>query len=82
MSTRETTITVRLAPELKAGLERLSEATDRTRSWLAQDAIRKYIELNEWQIREIEAGIAEADAGRFATAADVAGVRSKWGVDE
>jgi hypothetical protein len=31
---------------------------------LAAEAIRQYIELNEWQIQEIKQTVAEADAAR------------------
>ena len=47
-------------------------------SWLVADAIRAYIELHEWQISEIEAGIREADAGEFASQAEVEAVFARW----
>jgi len=72
------TISFRLPAKLRSRLERLSRATSRSKSWLAVDAIRSYIELHEWQISEIEAGIREADAGEFATDAEVEAVMSKW----
>ena len=34
--------------------------------------------LEEWQIQEIEAGIKEADIGKFAEAAEVERVLNKW----
>src|SRR6266568_6996142 len=56
-------VTVRLDGGLKAKLEALARSTKRSRSYLAAEAIAAYVELNEWQIGEIEAGIAELDAG-------------------
>jgi RHH-type transcriptional regulator, rel operon repressor / antitoxin RelB len=35
-----------------------------SKSFLAAEAIAAYVELNAWQIAEIEAGIAELDAGQ------------------
>lgn len=70
-----TTMTVRLPVDLRDSLDRLADATERTRSWLAQDAIRKYVAREEWQIAEIEAAVREADAGDFATDAEVNAVR-------
>jgi predicted transcriptional regulator len=58
-----TVVTARLDPALKAKLEALSRATKRSKSYLAAEAIAAYIELNEWQIAEIKAGIAELDRG-------------------
>ncbi len=57
-------VTVRLDGRLKAKLEALARSTKRSRSYLASEAIAAYVELNEWQISEIEAGIAELDRGQ------------------
>jgi len=73
-----TTMTVRLPSDLRDSLDRLAEATERTRSWLALDAIRSYVAREEWQIAEIEAAIREADAGDFASEGEVSAVRRKW----
>jgi predicted transcriptional regulator len=56
-------ITTRIDAALKARLEALARSTKRSKSYLAAEAIAAYIELNEWQIAEIEAGIAELDRG-------------------
>ena len=37
-----------------------------------------YLAREEWQIAEIEAGLAEADRGDFASAEDLARVVSKY----
>ena len=57
-------VTVRLDGGLKAKLEALARSTKRSISYLAAEAIAAYVELNEWQIAEIEAGIAELDSGQ------------------
>jgi len=71
-------LTLRLDAKLKKQLERLSKSMNRTRSFVAAEAIREYVELNEWQIEEIKKGIAEADRGEFASDEDVAKVVKKW----
>jgi len=73
-----TTMTIRLEPEVKDRLNRLADATRRSKSFLAAEAIREFVETNEWQIRDIEAAIAEADAGDLATDADVEAVAATW----
>lgn len=73
-----TTMTIRLDAATKDQLEQLAEATQRSKSFLATEAIREYIETNEWQIQEIQAAVAEADAGDFATEAEVKAVTDKW----
>ncbi len=77
-----TTMTIRLEPAVKDRLDRLSQATRRSKSFLAAEAIREYVETNEWQIREIRAALAEADAGNFASDSDVKAVMDKWDAHE
>ncbi len=73
-----TTMTIRLDARLKKHLEKLATATHRSKSFLAVEAIRRYIETNAWQVQEIRAAISEADAGDFATDAEIKAVVDKW----
>ena len=78
MSSATTTLTVRLPAELRQRLEKLARSTERSKSWLAVDALHNYVELHEWQVAQIKAGIHEADAGDFASDVEVAAVIDKW----
>ncbi len=60
-------LTLRLDAKLKNQLDRLSKSMNRSRSFVAAQAIQEYVSVNEWQIAEIKKGLAEADAGDFAT---------------
>jgi predicted transcriptional regulator len=71
-------VTLRLDSKLKARLDRLSKATQRSRSFVAAEAIREYVALNEWQIEEIKKGIEEADRGEFASPEEVQRIMKKW----
>jgi predicted transcriptional regulator len=74
-------MTVRLEEDVKERLDLLAEATQRSKSFLAAEAIREFIENNEWQIAEINAAIKEADAGDFASDKEVAALSKKWKVN-
>jgi len=76
-----TTMTIRLEPELKQRLDQLAEATHRSKSFLAVEALRDFIELNEWQIQEIKSALKEADEGDFASDQAVSKTLGKWGVN-
>ena len=76
-----TTMTLRLEPELKDRLSKLANATHRSRSYLAGQAIHDFIELHEWQIEELQNAIKEADAGEFASSKEIEDVFDKWAVD-
>lgn len=73
-----TTMTIRLEDDTKDRLDKLAEATQRSRSFLAAEAIREYVELNEWQVGEIRAAIDEADRGEFASDAEVKSFFDGW----
>ncbi len=76
-----TTMTVRIGDDIKDRLDVLAEATQRSKSFLAAEAIREYVELNEWQIGEIRAALVEADAGDFASDKEVRALARKWKVN-
>ncbi len=73
-----TTITVRLSTAVKEKLDKLAGRTKRSRSFLAAEAIADYVDLNAWQVAEIEKAIGEADAGDFVDESEVAATFSKW----
>jgi len=77
----DTTLTIRISNELKHSLEKLAKASGRTKSYLALDAIRSYLDQEAWQVAEIKKAIKEADAGDFATEAEVKRIFKKWGVN-
>ena len=76
-----TTITVRLEGEVKDRLDRLADSTQRSKSFLASEAIREFVENNEWQIAETRGALKEAGAGDFASDSDVEKFRKKWKLD-
>ena len=71
-------VTIRLEAELRVRLDRLAEAQRRSRSYVANEAIREYVRVNEWQIMETRKALAEADRGEFASPEDVRRVLKKW----
>jgi predicted transcriptional regulator len=68
---KKVNVTCRLDGDAVAFLDELGARTDRDRSYLIKDAVRRYISLHRWQIEEVEKGIAEADRGEFATDEEV-----------
>lgn len=74
-------LTIRVPGEIKRKLESLAQATKRSKSFLALEAIRSYVALETWQVREIRKGLREAEAGDFADEAEVKRVFSKWHVN-
>ena len=71
-------MSMRLPDELTNQLEVLAAATGRTKSFLAGQAIRDFIERESWQIAEITQAISEADKGEFASDEEVNAISAKW----
>lgn len=55
------TLSIRIDAQTKKRLDALSK---RSKSFLAADAITAYVESEEWQLGELQAGVVELDAGR------------------
>ena len=70
--------TVRLPDDVTKKLDALAAKLDRSRSYVAAQAIGDFIEREEWQLADIEAGLREADRGEFATDAQVAATIAKY----
>jgi len=48
---QSSTMTIRQEADLKARLDKLADATQCSKSYLAAEAVREYIELNDWQLQ-------------------------------
>jgi RHH-type transcriptional regulator, rel operon repressor / antitoxin RelB len=73
------TINVRVPVGVFNQLDELATATARTKSFVTVEALTSYLEAQSWQVREVQAAIAEADAGDFATDEQVNAVFAKYG---
>ena len=78
MSASPARMTIDLPQNVKERLEGLARVTERSEARLAVEAISSYVELQEFQIQQIQAGVREADAGDFASDDEVAAILTKW----
>jgi RHH-type rel operon transcriptional repressor/antitoxin RelB len=73
------TINVRVPMHVYQQLDELAKATARTKSFVTLEALSTYLDTQGWQVKDIEAGLAEADKGEFATDVQVEAVFAKYG---
>ena len=73
------TLSIRIDAETKKRLEALSKRARRSKSFLAAEAIAAYVASVEWQLGEIQAGIAELDAGESVSHEKVSKWLRSWG---
>jgi RHH-type transcriptional regulator, rel operon repressor / antitoxin RelB len=74
-------ISVRVPEDLAVRLEGLAKATDRSKSYLATLAIEEFVAVQEWQVKAIKEGIADAEAGRIVPHEDAVAQLKKWGTE-
>jgi predicted transcriptional regulator len=73
------TLSVRLDSETKQRLTALAKQSNRSRSFLAAEAITAYVEQEEWQLGEVRAAIQELDSGQGISHEQVATWLKSWG---
>lgn len=55
------TLSVRVSPKVRKQLEKLSDATGRTKSFLAVEAIESYLATQAWQVKAIHNAVKKAN---------------------
>ena len=74
----EETITLRIESDKRAALDAIAAGTGRDRDEVLEEAITAYLEVHGWQVDHIREGLRQADAGNFATEAEVAAAFARW----
>jgi predicted transcriptional regulator len=75
------TLEVRLNASVKRRLENLAARSKRSESFLAAKAIAAYVDVDEWQRKEIAKGIEDLEAGRTVPHEEVVRTLRAWGKD-
>jgi len=73
------TISVRMPAEAVETLDALAESMDRDRSYLLNEAVEQYLELNEYQAKLIAKGLRAAKEGKLVPHAEVKKMMQKMG---
>jgi predicted transcriptional regulator len=73
-----TTLSFRAPSDSAARLDALADATDRPRSWLLEQALEQYLEIQAWQIGHIAEGLADVEAGRLVDHETVMADLERW----
>jgi len=73
-----TPVSVRLQPDLNDRVAAIATALDRSKSWVIEQAIKDYVELEDWRRAAIEEGLRAADEGRVVAHEDVVAWVRSW----
>ena len=73
------TLSIRIDAQTKKRLDALSKRSKRSKSFLAAEAIAAYVDSEEWQLGELQAGITELESSRGVSHEKVSKWLSSWG---
>jgi predicted transcriptional regulator len=62
---------IQLSADLQAKLTRLASESGRDTQALIQEAIERFVDYDEWFLREVDKGIAAADQGKLLEHEDI-----------
>ena len=71
-------ISVSVPADVARRLTTLAETTDRSTSYVAAQAIEEFLTLQEWQVKAIRQGLAEAEAGKLVGHKEAMKRLKKW----
>jgi RHH-type rel operon transcriptional repressor/antitoxin RelB len=72
------TISFRIEPDKLEALDSLADVLDRDRSYLLNEAVAAYLEVQQWQVEQIEKSLRQADAGELVPHKKVKEMAARW----
>jgi predicted transcriptional regulator len=73
--------TIRIDDDTLGRVDGLASTLSRSRSWVINQAIERFLDYEEWFVQEVKDGLKEIERGDIATDDEVAVRFRKWGVD-
>jgi RHH-type rel operon transcriptional repressor/antitoxin RelB len=71
-------VTIRIPVALQQQLDTVAQALEQSRARVIEQALEHFIAIQAWQVEEIHRALAEADAGDFATAEEIAALNTRY----
>lgn len=75
------TTTVRMDDHLINRVDGIAKSLSRSRSWIIKQALERFVDYEEWYIKEVESALLEVDNGELSSDQEVSEAFKKWGVD-
>lgn len=74
-------ISIRLSEDKIQRIDKLAQAMGRSRAWVLNLATDRFLEYEEWFVREVESGLKELADGEVASQDEVIERFEKWGAN-
>ncbi len=71
-------VSIRIDEEKIEALDELAGASKRDRSFLINEAIDLYLDVNGWQVQRIKAALNQAKKGKFSSSSKLSKAINKW----
>ena len=75
------TTTIRMDDTVLDRLDSMAKSLNRSRAWVISQAIERFLSYEEWFVREVEAGLAEARRGDLASSEEIKAKFAEWGIN-
>lgn len=72
---------VRIEDDMLERIDSLAQTMSRPRSWVIKEAISRFVEYEEWFVKEVKDGLKEVEQGDITTTEELVDAFGKWGVD-
>jgi predicted transcriptional regulator len=72
------TISFRLDTDKVEALDEVAKSLDRDRTYVLNEAVRNYLEVQQWQIEHIKAGLRQAERGELIDNGEVKRISKTW----
>lgn len=77
----DSALSIRIEGERERRLDSLAKRLQRSRTALVDEAIDAMLDTHDWQVEEIEQGLAEARRGEFVSDAEIARLYNRYEPD-
>ena len=73
--------TIRMEDKTLDRIDSMAKSLSRSRTWIINQAIERYISYEEWFAHEVKSGLNEMQNGDLSSSEEVRNKLQKWGVN-
>ncbi|MCK5069022.1 MAG: ribbon-helix-helix protein, CopG family [Desulfocapsa sp.] len=73
--------TIRMEDTVLDRLDSMAKSVNRSRTWVINQAVERFLSYEEWFVQEVQAGINDVANGEIASQENVEERFSKWNVN-
>lgn len=74
--------TIRMDDETINRVDSLAKSVNRSRTWVINQAVERFLSYEEWFIQEVQEGMKEVADGKTASPQTVEKRMARWGINE